>query len=322
VLKFVNREAEQWQLSNLLNAPPNSVLFVYGPKSSGKSTLMMKVSDSIKGDVVYYDFRARSPANLHEILTVATQTLGSRIRNFFRRKLRGTNAFDGIEVPASQLKLMSQGRLDPFVPLINKIKMMKRPVLILDEIQNLKYCGIDSKDLTQLLNFLVTVTKRLHIAHAIVVTSDCLFIDEMVRQAGLEETAEFLYVGDLPKPSILEWLQEEGMNEEKAEKVYVALGGRPFDIWVAIQHFRSTGGIGVLDTIVNRKVSRVKYLLKSAGAKEFRFCKKLSRESVPIEDIDTKLLRWGIENEICFFDPVNGEIYPISQSMRNALELL
>jgi AAA+ ATPase superfamily predicted ATPase len=319
VLKFVNRDAEIWQLRTMLDAPPNTLLFVYGPKSSGKSTLMMKISKMYPGDVVFYDFRARSPAELHRVLAVQRPGFATRVRNYFRRKVQGSNIWDGIELRESQLKLMAQGKLDPFAPLIEKLKKFHRPVLVLDEIQNLKHSGLDNEELSQVLNFLVTLTKRLHLAHVIVVTSDCLFIDEIARLASLEETADYLYVGDLPQKNVIEWLKGEGMSEDKAQEVYSRVGGRPYDIWIAIQHFRATEDTSVLGPMIRRKASRVKLVLKSAGAKEQRLVKRLAKGPLSLGDIHPRVLKWAVENEIAFFDPVNGEVYALSRSMQQAL---
>ncbi len=307
-------------MKNLLGAPPTSVLFVYGPKSSGKSTLMMKIASMYPGEAIYYDFRARSPTELYNVLTVPRPGPATRLKEYLRRRFGRVNIREGIEVSPSKLKAMSLGKLDPFAPLIRALRGYKRPVLVLDEIQNLKHSGLDRNELSQLFNFLVTITKRLHIAHVIVVTSDCLFVDEIVKAAELEETAQYLFVGDLPKKSVLDWMAEEGMDPAKAKKVYDTLGGRPYDLWVVVQHFRAAGDIDILDSMIRRKASRVRFLLKSAGAAEARLVKKLARGSVSLADVNTRVLGWAVENEVAFFDPVNGEVYAISRAMQNALK--
>jgi len=320
VLKFVNREAEIWQLKNILSSAPNSVLFIYGPKSSGKSTLMMKISKMYPGDILFYDFRARSPSELHRVLANQKPGFGARMRNYLRRKVQKDNVFEGIELPETQLAQMARGKIDPFAPLINKLKKYKNPVLILDEIQNLVHSGLDSQELSQLMNFLITITKRLHLAHVIVVTSDCLFIDEIAKKAAMEEAAEYLYVGDLPKNSVIEWMKEEGMSQSLAAKTYSLVGGRPYDLWIVVNHFRATNDINVIDTMIRRKTSRAKLTLKSVGAAELRFVRKLSKGPLSITDVPKKILEWAIENEIAFFDPVNGEVYALSRSMQEALK--
>ena len=281
---------------------------------------MMKISKMYPGDVVYYDFRARSPSELHRVLAVQRPGPGTRMRNFFRRKVQKNNIFDGIELHEKQLKMMARGKVDPFAPLINKIKKFHKPVLILDEIQNLSHSGLDNQELAQLMNFLITVTKRLHLAHVIIVTSDCLFIDEIAKLASMEEASEYLYVGDLPKSSVLEWLKEEGMPIHLAKKTYDVVGGRPYDLWIVIQHFRATNDVNVINTMTRRKSSRVKLVLKSAGASELRFIRKISKGPLTISDIQPKILKWAVENEIAFFDPVNGEVYALSKSMQEAIK--
>ncbi len=39
---FIDRENEMAELRNYLESRPNSILFLYGPKSSGKTTLMSR----------------------------------------------------------------------------------------------------------------------------------------------------------------------------------------------------------------------------------------------------------------------------------------
>ncbi len=41
-MKFWDREKEKEELKAYLKSEPNAILFVYGPKSSGKSTLLKK----------------------------------------------------------------------------------------------------------------------------------------------------------------------------------------------------------------------------------------------------------------------------------------
>jgi len=42
-MKFVNRQAEIAYLFHYFTSEPNALLFVYGPKSSGKTTLLNQV---------------------------------------------------------------------------------------------------------------------------------------------------------------------------------------------------------------------------------------------------------------------------------------
>ncbi|CAB3289808.1 protein of unknown function [Methanocaldococcus lauensis] len=61
-MKFYNREKELKYLKIYCQLEPNSILFVYGPKSSGKTTVMLKVIEELnkRDDIVFkYIFRKR-----------------------------------------------------------------------------------------------------------------------------------------------------------------------------------------------------------------------------------------------------------------------
>ena len=43
---FINRKKELKYLLNWINGKPNQILFIHGPKSSGKTTLLMKFTEN------------------------------------------------------------------------------------------------------------------------------------------------------------------------------------------------------------------------------------------------------------------------------------
>jgi len=59
-MSYWDRENETNYIVKHIDGVPNSILFVFGPKSSGKSTTMMKLVSESKKDKVffYYDLRA------------------------------------------------------------------------------------------------------------------------------------------------------------------------------------------------------------------------------------------------------------------------
>jgi len=62
-MKFINRQTEIAFLSKYFVSEPNSLLFVYGPKSSGKSVLLTKVVNELDQETFTINFM-----NLREVL--------------------------------------------------------------------------------------------------------------------------------------------------------------------------------------------------------------------------------------------------------------
>ncbi|MDQ1353790.1 MAG: uncharacterized protein QG657_4097, partial [Acidobacteriota bacterium] len=66
---FINREKELAFLKGCLNERPESILFIHGPKSSGKTTLLYKFLEQIqreqKVDVKFIDLR-KTFTNVYE----------------------------------------------------------------------------------------------------------------------------------------------------------------------------------------------------------------------------------------------------------------
>ena len=73
-IKFYNREIELNYLKNYVQLDPNSILFVYGPKSSGKTTVMLRVIEELskRDDLIffYYDLREYATPTKDEFLEI------------------------------------------------------------------------------------------------------------------------------------------------------------------------------------------------------------------------------------------------------------
>ena len=52
-ITFINRAREMAELRNYLEGMPNSILFLYGPKSSGKTTLMYRLFEQMEAEKEY-----------------------------------------------------------------------------------------------------------------------------------------------------------------------------------------------------------------------------------------------------------------------------
>jgi len=52
-MAFINREKEIRELRNYLQTPANSILFLHGPKSSGKTTLTYRLFEPIETEKGY-----------------------------------------------------------------------------------------------------------------------------------------------------------------------------------------------------------------------------------------------------------------------------
>ncbi len=72
-MRFFDREKELNYLKTYVQLEPNSILFVYGPKSSGKSTVMRRVIKELENSNIvffYYNLRKYATYSKEEFLRV------------------------------------------------------------------------------------------------------------------------------------------------------------------------------------------------------------------------------------------------------------
>lgn len=205
-MKFWDREKEKEEIKAYLKSEPNAILFVYGPKSSGKSTLLSKVVEELpKNDFVYYWY------DLREEAICGYDTV---LRIFFKEKGLAKKLLEGLlgmvkvnlqafELSAQELKRVMSGEENPFAQMRQQLVKVaedgKTPVIVFDELQKLKDVYINGNGggtsqrplVKELFNFFVRLTKVLHLAHVIVMSSDTFFIEEVYGDSTLKNTSEF-----------------------------------------------------------------------------------------------------------------------------------
>jgi AAA+ ATPase superfamily predicted ATPase len=325
-MKFYNREKELNYLKTYCQLEPNSILFVYGPKSSGKSTVMRRVIKELENSNIvffYYNLRKYATYSKEEFLRVFFEKSDKK---YLLNKLElnlGVCKF-GIE---ENFDFNNLSLNDVFAKINESINTVvedgKKPVLIIDELQKLKniYFNGGKSLLNELFNLFVSLTKMEHLCHVICITSDTLFIEEIYQNSTLENTSKYYLIDWLSEEVIKNILKEEGFSEEEINYClkYLSL---PYEIVDLIENKKL--GLSVEETIrqwINIEKDKILYLISTQ--KEFEMKKlinalKLFEDRIKIdvsEIIKNNLMdevKFLIKNEILFYDVINGIVKPTS----------
>ena len=238
-LDFINRHEEKKYLNRYFNNIPNAILFLYGPKSCGKSTLITKTISNLdnkkyainhinlRGTIIknfdsflnifFQEDEQKTKKNIKSLLKAITLNIG-----FFKLTMRDKEIFakNPFKIMEDQLRKMNEKGI--------------RPVIIIDEIQNLKsiYINGERRLLDELFNFFIRLTKEVNLAHIVLATSDSYFIHEIYNSAKLAKTSEFYFIDHLQKKDIEKWLGDPKYNLAKKdiETIYKYFGGSPWEI--------------------------------------------------------------------------------------------
>ncbi len=332
-MKFWDREKEKEWLKHYLQTEPNAILFVYGPKSSGKTTLLMKVVEELpKNDFVYYwfDLREKFITGYESAMEVFFKEKGW-LKSFIEAVSPKIN-LGVFEIEPDGLEKLLKGKLDPFEEMRKRLEGEKRrgriPVIVFDELQKLKeiYLNGDSRQrplVRELFNFFVRITKVLHLAHVIVMTSDTFFIEQVYTDSTLKNTSRFYLVDFFDDETAERILISEGLSEQDARYVVNWIGGVPWmleEILEAKENFKDT-----IQELFDESRSRLElFLMQKENPKGYEDVLKgilsgnfkLSRENI-------KAVKDMVEAEILFYDPVKGKIrFQTKLDERAAREIL
>ncbi len=337
-MEFYNREKEIKDLLNIVRQEPNFITFIYGPINSGKTILMLEMINRLPKDYVafYIDlrrryiiddksfvrvlFRIRHEKNLRDILEEIIAT-SDKVLRFFN-----------IPIPANILKeFLKEKPIDDVFEFLEdfflKISEMKKIILILDELQVIKDIKINEFLIYKLFNFLLSLTKVLHICHVFAITSDSTFIEKIYNEAMLQGRCEYYLVDDFDKETVEKILCNKGFSDEEINIVWHYFGGKPIYISRVIEEKRVGGDIKKLckkfQMIRNRQMRDLLYSLRREDKRKYEnvmeiLRKFLYQDSFEYEELTNEIL-WLIDKNILFLDPISGKIKPQSHVELNAI---
>ena len=245
--EFINREKELEELFHWINRSPQQIIFIYGPKSSGKTSLLNKFIEkhlSTKHfSIKHFNLREMLIANYSDFIQAFFEVDYSKTSGDVKQKKEYNLKL--FKLSKEIKKSLENRSLDPFVVMKKELEKIvqkgKQPVIIIDELQALEDIYINGQRdlLKELFNFFVALTKESQLCHVIIASSDGYFMNRIYNDSKLTKTSTFFEVNYLSKKDVYYWLsrlkEESGLaaytlSEKQIEMIWKYLGGSMFEI--------------------------------------------------------------------------------------------
>ena len=244
---FVNRHAELAFLDSWISESPSSILFIHGPKSSGKTTLLLEFCQRSlspdKFESKYFNLRELLISNYKDFIRSFFSVDYSKAKGDVRERREYSLHFFRLSVEV--LKGIENNELDAFTVMKKQLQAVVarglRPVIIVDELQALEHIYMNGQRelLKELFNFFVALTKESHLCHVIIASSDGHFVERVYNDSKLKKTSKFLSVDYLQREDVLLWLSDlqstsnifdYSLSERQIASIWDALGGSMWEI--------------------------------------------------------------------------------------------
>ncbi len=320
-MNFWDREKEKKWLKHYLLTEPNAILFVYGPKSSGKTTLLMKVVEEISKDsFIYYwfDLREKFIVGYESVVDIFFKKKGWL--ESFLRVVKPKINLGVFELEPDVIEDIRRKRLDPFEEMRKRLEEDRArgltPVIVFDELQKLKDIYLNGGSqrplIKELFNFFVRLTKVLHLAHVIVMTSDTFFIEQVYTDSTLKNTSRFYLVDFFDDDTAVDILMQEGMDEDSARKIISNTGGVP---WILGEILSDKENLDqVLENLYLQSKSRLYSYVdeKIEKGEDPNLVKDtlvvIMSGEIPRDKEKIREMKSLVEREILFYDPLRREV--------------
>ncbi len=341
--RLIDREVEIGFIKEWFEKVPDDILWIYGPKSSGKTTLIeyivekelfddFKLFKSDKYNVKYINFRGKAVYNyetfVNSMLFIDDNELSEDLKLYFNLGM--------FKIEYKIYEKIKKRQIDLFATLIEKLKKStKQNILIIDEIQTLEelYINGEKEILKEFLNFCVRLTKELHLSHVVILSSNTIFINRIYNDAKLKVTSEFYRIDHFDYKCIGNWLEEEGFNSGEIELVWEYLGGC---IPLIQRMMRDRKRFNNLREYLERQkwlaYTEIFMILKkenfnSREKNKFEeICRMILKDGyyMPQKDdeIDMKVIEAWSEKEVFFFDPMEIRVRGNNRLYEKGMEIL
>jgi AAA+ ATPase superfamily predicted ATPase len=327
---FINRDKEIEFFLNYFKSNPERIMWVYGPKSTGKTTLIEYILEnrlsSKDYNIKYLNFR---------------RTLIGSFDNFIESFLeeqdevqtelnRNYDLFGLFKLEAKTLKKIKENKKNVFNYLMEEFNKEKRKnIFIIDEIQALEdvYINGGKKLLNEFLNFCIALTKETHLCHVLILTSNTIFLNQIYNNAKMKVTSDFKLINHLKYDDIKSWLTSKELNfsSDEVDLIYEYLGGSVAHIKKLIDfRFEYSSIKAQLEEMAEITENEIDFFiqqnkLSSSEIEQFKYvAKKIVKDGYFSNKKDKgylDIISKFAKVEILFFDPVkniataNSKIY-------------
>jgi AAA+ ATPase superfamily predicted ATPase len=350
-IAFINRENELQDLRNFVDKRPAEILFIHGPKSSGKTTLLYKFLEQLekeqKLDVKFLNLRRMSTEfsddySYHDFLKMLFNVQDENKKEK-KGKFSGGINVGFFKIDSEIEQKIKKGRVDPFKVMEREFTQLQhngiKPVLIIDELQALDKIYIDNgknkRLIIELFNFFVAMTKESHLAHIMIASSDGYFINQIFTDSRLKKCSTFYKVDYLEKADVMEWLlnlekyskiKDYTLTAAEAEKIWDTVGGSMWEIqYILSSLFEQSLDNVIASYKIKMRSIIVDYVVRP-GRKEIEKLLRLFLDSdeLPMKNInydDLIVLREMVRQNILYFDPTLAVYYPQGKSYHDGIRL-
>jgi len=350
---FIDRDEEIEFFKSYFEKEPDKILFVYGPKSTGKTTLIEYVIEneliddkkffkSKRYNIKYINFRGKLIASYDTFLDSITTKENSKLEG----KISSEINLGIFRLNSVIFEAVKEKELDIFEALIDEFKKSKKKnIFIIDEIQVLEdlYINGSRELLKEFLNFCVRLTKELHLSHVVILTSNTIFLNRIYNDSKLKATSIFRLI-DHPKESISrKLLRDLGYNDKQVDLIIDYYGTAFTYLLKVAQFIKPTESIEKLKEYLDKEKLDAYMQINDMFVRNKRYnlpdnvdeiFKEIARDIVKKEiyilkekDLDTQKRVYPVievfcEKEILFFDSQTGLITPNSRIYLKAMEEL
>jgi len=332
-VEFINREKEIEFLKKHFDENPERILWLYGPKSTGKTTLIEYILEK-ELDNSYYrkfiSFRRKIFGNYDMFLESMLEPIDED-----EGEISSELNFGVFKLSAKKYKKIKAKKRDFFEEIKEHFANSgKKNILVVDEVQELEDIYIDKeKELfNEFLNFCISLTKEQHIAHVVILTSNTIFLNKIYNNAKMKVTSEFKLIDHLDYAEIKEWLETKNFKVDEINLIYDYLGGSVAHIKKLLDTLQFYGSLQeYLDREELMSISEINVFieqneLNDEEIEKFYFVMKILVEEGYFDNNKykgyLKIISKFAEIEILFYEPVSNRTFANSRIYIKAFEKL